>query len=271
MAHDAPESESWFDEYVRAHGQDPGEAEPDLGIEKNPDRLITWNGHEVVCEIKQFESNRFARLIGGFGVIAMPSLLSSVRRKIRDAGEQLEPLADSGMPLVVVLANPQGQPIAFSTQEIIWALYGDPVIKIPLHVEDGGPGGEAQHTVGLNGRLRFDHQYLSAVVALRHREHAQDWSDENWARIKAENPIDPRDDDAVFELGKLATAAAQEAEARGEIPEGHYFFAEVFTTISETAVPLPQDVFDGPGDTRWDYDRANENYQLTRGEPPRDD
>jgi hypothetical protein len=259
------ESEVWFDEYVRSHGHDPGEPEPDLGIEKRPDRLITWSGHEIVCEIKQFATSPFYKLLGNVGTLGMREVLNPVRRKINAASKQLKPLAESGRPLVVVLANPEGHPVQFSTQEIIWALFGDPIIEIPLHVEDGGPGGEAQHTVGRNGEIRLQHQYLSAIVALRHREHVQDWSDENWKRIKDENPIDPSSYEAVAELGVIAMASAHEAKERGEIPDGGYFYAEVFTTLSETAAPLPQDVFDGPRDTRWDYDAATESYNLTRG------
>jgi hypothetical protein len=265
MSRRPPESEIWFDEYVRSLGKDPGDPEPDLGIEKNPDRLITWNGHEVVCEIKQFEANPFDRLLGTFGTLSMREALNPVRRKVMKASEQLKPLAESGLPLVVVLANPQGQPVQFSTREIIWALYGDPIIEIPINTKTGGPAGEAQHTVGRNGQIRMQHQYLSAIVALRHREHVQDWSDQNWEQVKAENPIEAGDYDAVVELGKIAMDRAQEAKARGEIPEGGYFRAEVFTTLSETAAPLPRDVFDGPRDTRWDYDQVTENYQLTRG------
>lgn len=51
------ESEKWFDRYVRDHEHDPGDPEPDLGITKNPDRLINWNGTQVVCEIKQFDKH----------------------------------------------------------------------------------------------------------------------------------------------------------------------------------------------------------------------
>ena len=266
MPGDVPESETWFDDYVRSHGHDPGEPEPDLGIEKNPDRLITWNGHEVVCEIKQFETSPFYRLRGTVGMLGMGEALNPVRRKVMRAATQLKPLADSGWPLVVVLANPQGHPVQFSTREIIWALYGDPVIEIPIRTETGSLAGEAQHTVGRNGRIRFRHQYLSAIVALRHRTNAQDWADANWEQVKREHGIESQDYEAVSELGKLAMESVEEARARGEIPEGDYFYAEVFTTISETARPLPQDVFDGSRDTRWDYDAATENYRLTRGE-----
>jgi hypothetical protein len=262
-----PESELWFDEYVRSHGHDPGAPEPDLGIEKNPDRLITWNGHEVVCEIKQFEANPIDRLRANVGMLSMPKALSPVRRKIKDASKQLKPLTTSSRPLVVVLANPQGQPVQFSTREIIWALFGDPIIKIPLHVEDGGPGGEAVHTVGRNGEIRLQHQYLSAIVALRYRKHVEDWTDQDWARIKAERPVPADDYDALIELAKIAGESLHEAQARGAIQDGGYFYAEVFTTLSEAAAPLPRNVFDGPRDTRWDYDAATENYQLTRGGP----
>jgi hypothetical protein len=259
------ESEVWFDAYVRAHGQNPGGSEPDLGIGKKPDRLITWKGHDVVCEIKQFEANPFDRLVGNFGTMEMRRALSPVRRKVMKAAEQLKPLAGSDWPLVVVLANPQGQPVQFSTREIIWSLFGDPIIQIPLRVEDGGSGGDAVHTVGRNGQIRLQHQYLSAVVALRHRTNAQDWADENWERIKRDHASEPGDYEALSELGKTAMESVEEARARSEIPDGEYFYAEVFTTISETAEPLPSDVFDGPRDTRWDYDQATENYQLTRG------
>ncbi len=136
----------------------------------------------------------------------------------------------------------------FYTREIIWSLFGDPIIQIPLHVEDGGSGGDAVHTVGRNGQIRLQHKYLSAIVALRHRTNAQDWADENWERIKQEHAIESRDYEAVSELGKLAMESVEEARARGEIPDGGYFYAEVFT-LSETVVPLPQDVFDGPRDT----------------------
>lgn len=152
---------------------------------------------------KQFEANPFDRLLGTVGT-GMREVLNPVRRKVMRASQQLKPLADSDWPLVAVLANPTGQPVQFSTREIIWALYGDPIIELPISVEGGGPAGEARHTVGRNGQIRLQHQYLSAIVALRHREHAQDWSDQNWARIKEEHPIPPDDYDAVVELGKIA-------------------------------------------------------------------
>jgi hypothetical protein len=266
VPHEAPESEAWFDEYVRGHGHDPGDPEPDLGIEKNPDRLISWKGHEVVCEIKQFESHPFVQIVGKVGTLSLKQVLSPVRRKIGKAAEQLKPLAESGRPLVVVLANPKGMPVPFSSEEIIWALYGDPIIQLRINTITGAAAGPATHTVGRNSRLLRHHQYLSAVVALRRGSHQQDWHNACWERMKAEqSDFDPTNIDTIIKLAEAVEAAETAALANGEIEEGDYLFTEVFTATSETAVPLPRDVFDGPRDTRWDYDVETENYERTRG------
>lgn len=266
MPHDAPESEAWFDDYVRSHGHDPGDPEPDLGIEKNPDRLISWNGHEVVCEIKQFESHPYARRGEGVGVMDVKEVLGQVRRKVSRAAEQLKPLAATDWPLVVVLANPKGLPVSFSEHETIWALYGDPVIRLTINTEIGAATAPAVHTVGRNSRLLFNHQYLSAVVALRKGSHRQDWHNACWERMKEQQPdFDPSDIDAIVRLAEQVEKAEAEALANGEIEEGDYLYTEVFTAVSQTAVPLPRDVFDGPRDTRWDYDAATGDYQRTRG------
>jgi hypothetical protein len=89
-------SEEWFDRYVRDHGHDPGDAEPDLGIEKKPDRLIRWNDVEVVCEIKQFDRDPFGDDWNGQPrTMNMITALKPVRRAVSYAAEQLKP----GSPL----------------------------------------------------------------------------------------------------------------------------------------------------------------------------
>jgi hypothetical protein len=261
-----PESEAWFDEYVRWHGHDPGDPEPDLGVGKNPDRLMTWSGHEVVCEIKQFESSPFARLGEGGGVMDVKEVLGQVRRKVSRAAEQLKPLAATDWPLVVVLVNPKGLPVSMSEHEMVWALYGDPVIRLTINTDIGTAVGPAEHTVGENSRMLRNHRYVSAVVALHRGSHRQDWHNACWERLKAEESgFDPSDIDTIVKLAERVEDAEAAALANGEIEEGDYLYTEVFTAISETAVPLPRDVFDGPRDTRWDYDRSTESYERTRG------
>lgn len=262
----ATASEVWFDEYVRSRGQEPGKPHPDLGISAKPDRLITWNGHEVVCEIKQFESSPYKGLPEGGGVIDVTKVLGQVRRKItRAATEQLKPLADSDWPLVIVLANPKGYPVSFSGWEMVSALYGDPVIQIPINTITGAASGPAIHTVGKNGRMLRNHQYVSAVVALHQGSHQKLWHDTHWTQLQAEADLDPGDLDGLYRLANQLDEMQEAALANGEIEDGTYLFVEVFTATSQTAVPLPRDVFDGPRDSRWDYDPVAGKYAKTRG------
>jgi hypothetical protein len=52
-------SEVWFDTYLRAHGY-KWEVEPDLGVQKRPDRLVMRDGLRAVCEVKQFDKDPLA-------------------------------------------------------------------------------------------------------------------------------------------------------------------------------------------------------------------
>lgn len=259
-------SEEWFDRYVRDHGHDPGCPEPDLGIEKKPDRLISWNGTEVVCEIKQFDNDPFGDWNGQSQTMDMQTALKAVRRPVSYAAEQLKPLAGRGLPLVVVLANPNGMPVPFSSDEVIWALYGDPVWKITIDRDTGRPVGETEYGAGRNGQIRNRHQYLSAIVTVRHRTNAQDWSDALWARLIAEHqPFDPVADPAgASHIAALALEETQRAEERREIPGGDYLFTDVFVTMGAEAEPLPTNVFDGPRDSRWEFGPATSSYERVR-------
>src|SRR5205085_10860676 len=68
-----------------------------------------------------------------------------------------------GHPIVVVLTNPHRARVILGEQECLWALEGDPVVRVPVGpVANGSP----VHTVGHNGELRHDHPYLTAVVLL---------------------------------------------------------------------------------------------------------
>ena len=259
-------SEDRFDRYVRDHRQDPGEPEPELGIEKKPDRLITWNHIEIVCEIKQFDNDPFGDWNGQARTMDLKTALKAVRRPISYAAEQLKPLAGRGLPLVVVLANPNGMPVPFSSDEVIWALYGDPVWRITISSATGKPVGEAEYGVERNGQIRNRHQYLSAVVALRHRTNAQDWSDALWRRLKEEHaPFDPvGDPEGAARVAAIALEETKRAEEREEIPGGDYLFADVFVTMGVEAEPLPENVFDGPRDSRWEFDSTASRYVRVR-------
>ncbi|MFI9588098.1 nuclease-related domain-containing protein [Streptomyces sp. NPDC052236] len=214
------------------------EVEPDLGIIKRPDFLITTD-RTVVVEVKAFET---------YGMFENPVLnqpmarsltdaLKPIRKQIEAAAKQLKPLQDRGWPLVVMLANPGRRPIPFTSSMIFSAMYGDLEMQAPM-LSDGSLG-EFRGAAGLNGKLRNHHAYISAVAVARRRDHSAQWAAE-WC------------DAHEAEFGDDVTGlVAALAEAHQDAPEGDEVFLEVFETLSSTAVPLPRDIFNGPGDLHW--------------------
>lgn len=224
-------SEVWFDMYLLAHGYE-WEIEPDLGVPKRPDRLVMRDGLSAVCEVKQFDNDPLAWMRetgqGGFFDEHKP-----VRRAVKQAAEQLRPLRGRGLPLVVVLANPNGYHIDLSGVQVVFALYGDDTVVFTVWTGDGPPppdfpdAQEYKRVVGRNGQIRVVGQYISAVVILHRREFDFDFREE------------------------------------ADVPE-HECWVEVIPAISDEAVPLPDSFFNGPNDRRWRYDRESEVIQRVK-------
>jgi hypothetical protein len=206
-----PESEVWFDRYLREHGYDPGDPEPDLGVSKKPDRLIERGGQRVVCEIKQFERGVFAGRSGSIGSLLPRDVLKPIRSAVKEAADQLRPLQGSGDPLVVVLANPKKVDVPLEVSDVIHALYGDPTYRFTIDTATGRAVGDVEFFAGRNGRLRNFHRYISAVVVLRHRTNAQDWVDERSAEL-LEGSAEPRTLDEATELATEFLESSLEAE-----------------------------------------------------------
>jgi hypothetical protein len=135
---------------------------------------------------------------------------------------------------------------------MVWAMYGDPVVRMAIDPEAGAAVGQPEHGVGRNGRLARDHQYISAVAVIGERERAADWY-EAMGRKHAELPSEERWDRIM------------EARDRGECPEGSYHYARVFKTLSPTAVPLPEVFFGGDGDRVFEPNDEGTAYVEVRG------
>lgn len=259
----APESELWFDRYVREHGHDPGEPEPNLGTQRCPDRLIRWNGHEVVCEIKEFAQDVIPAN-QGVGAIAPERWYGAVRGQVHAAARQMRELADRGLPLVAVLANPRGMFVPLDVDEVLSALYGNPQIVMTIDPTTGAAVGEPQWIAGPDGEIRNDHRYLSAVVLLRRCDRRRDWIDMRREELRAELGRDAKTYEEAIDRWRELERRASEAEERGEIPDGEYFRTDVIVSAGPDAAPLPWDVFDGPRDTRWELDQATGAYVKVR-------
>jgi len=151
-----------FEAYLREHQIPVPEHEPDLGVGKRPDYPVTLGGDTCLCEVKEFAPT--TNSIPGSGTWAMTTVLGPIRSKVHDGARQLRAAKGLGYPLVVVLTNPHGAPVILGEREVVWALEGDPVVKVS--VEIGATPAAAVHTVGRNGELRHDHPYLTAVVVM---------------------------------------------------------------------------------------------------------
>jgi hypothetical protein len=195
--------------------------------------LIRRDGLAAVCEVKQFDKNPLAWMhetqTGGWVDEYKP-----VRGAVRQAADQLRPLKGHGLPLVVVLANPNGYHVELSGERVVHALYGDDTIVLNVWTGEGPPPPEFpgpqeyKRVVGRNGQIRVSGQYISAVVMLHRRE-----SD-------------------FFDLRDEA-----------DVPEDECW-VEVIPAISEEAVPLPDSFFNGPNDLRWRCDRKSERIERVK-------
>lgn len=229
--------------YLRERGY-TYEIEPEFGTGRHPDYLITAAEHTIVAEVKSFDTKGLfqdfeAAAQDGIGqVLSRPvgDGLAPLRKTIKKAAGQLKGLQDRGWPLVVVLDNPAGRPIPFTSELIVSAMYGDLAFQVSAPTD--GSHADLQAIAGRNGRLTNDHTYISAVAVVRHESHAAQWA-ARWFDTHRPTFADGTEMAAAF------------AAAGADAPAGDEIFLEVFETVSTSAVPLPRDVFNGPRDVRW--------------------
>ena len=167
---DRTAGEKMFEAYLRERGINAPEHEPDLGATKRPDYLVEHAGGRCLCEVKEFArgTTSMPHAPGKRGGSwSMQTVLRPIRSQIREAARRLKPFVDSGIPLVVVLTNPHAAAVKCGTQEMIWAMCGDPVIRLSVSSSTGAALDAPIFTVDRNGRLRSDHPYISAVAIVR--------------------------------------------------------------------------------------------------------
>ncbi len=169
--------------------------------------------------------------------------MKPIRAKIHDAAPQLKAARGLGHPLVVVLTNPHGAPVVMGERELLWAIEGDPIVRVPL----ASAAAQPEHTVGWNGELRHDHAYITAVVVLYERLHARDYYDE-----LSEQSRELAHDERIRAI----------LDGRQDAPDGGYLFAHTFIPGGAEAVPLPDVFFRGERDVVWDYSYDEQRYVV---------
>jgi hypothetical protein len=230
--------EALFARYLQANGYEILAYEPDLGTSKRPDFLIRSAEQEVVVEVESFNTPSMP-ITPRNGFVNMAPKLRAVRNKISAGAAQLKGI--EGYPLVVVLANPRNSWVPLEGPMFVGALFGDPQASF-------SPDGGAFFHSGRNGRLHVkepdgsvhgNHPYLSAVAVLRFI-----YPHDAWAEAMQQSQAE-----IISPLGIVREAhqlLAQQGEAVAEA-----VCLDVFESVSESAAPLPCDVFAGPHDTRW--------------------
>jgi hypothetical protein len=217
---DRQESELWFERYARETGHAGwDDHEPDLGTQAKPDYLVSKGPHRAVCEVKEYTTSRLQRRLEVVGTrpFSAPGNLTHISpgRKVRDGVKQLAELADRGLPLAVVLANPRGIILGAGLREV--------------------------------GASLSRHAHLSAVAILSIRQARQDVVDE-WRRDRA--PILRAQHEDTREL---AMAMLDELDAL-DAPDEDYMRVDVLHTPAAqagTAVRLSRELFNGPHDRHW--------------------
>jgi hypothetical protein len=141
-------------------------------------------------------------------------------------------------------------------------MYGDPTWSIQIDPATGGAVAAPEFFAGLGGRLRNHHEYISAVVILRHRENVQDYADALAKEIKGDR--EPKTFEEAAELSREYLEEMKRREDAGQLPDGDYFYVDVIKTVSGNATPLHDDFFNGPRDSLWALDATAGGYVKVR-------
>jgi hypothetical protein len=243
--------ESLFKRYLQSDGYSVLAYEPDLGTVKRPDFLIHAAGHEVVVEVESFNTPPMPSTPRS-GFVNMSRQVTAVRRKITAGADQLKGI--EGYPLVVVLANPRNSWVPLDGPSIIGALFGDLQVSFTADGElffHAGRNGKL-HVKEPDGSVRGNHPHISAVAVLRYI-----YPQAAWAAAMRRSQ-DAGNEDPLAIVRKSLFLLGEQGEAAAEA-----VCLDVYESVSETAIPLPREVFAGPHDTRWGITDPGQYGQLT--------
>lgn len=171
-----------FEEYLKQRNF-AYEYEPTLGGSKLPDFLITTkDSKKILVECKEIEQLPVDKIHNSVVSIDLKDTLKVLRRRIDCACEQLKPYRDKTNFLIVIIGKKEGW--TASINELYWAMFGDPVIKIPLHLEVRKR--KAYSDLKINGSLRrndesknmfFRHNYIGGVGLIKSFNGLQSYKD----------------------------------------------------------------------------------------------
>src|SRR4051794_11282680 len=94
---------------------------------------------------------------------SLQQVFGAVRAQLDAGARQLKPLAKRGLPLVIVLANPQKADVSLEPRDVMAAMYGNPAFATSI-VSSGV--GDEEFFLHRDGAFTAKAAYVSAVVTL---------------------------------------------------------------------------------------------------------
>jgi hypothetical protein len=105
---------------------------------------------------------------------------------------------------------------------------------------------------------------VSGVAALKRGDRLADWSRDWVERWKTEHwPEGAKTMADVVRMHAQLNPELERAQVEEGAPTGSYFYVHLIETMSDQAVPVPREIFDGGHDARWApvFDDSHAHYE----------
>lgn len=148
--------------------------EPFGTASKNPDYLFKKGDKAIIIECKEIEKVLLDN-VTGFGSFDVMATANKLKKRINTATTQIKPHSSNADYSIILLGKTQGYDLG--TQDVYWAMFGAPVIRVPIDLSNGRPLKEPYSDLTVRGEFRknkpgtremiFPHSYISGVGIIR--------------------------------------------------------------------------------------------------------
>lgn len=262
MSNKKTTTDEWFENYLtqESFGYEYEPYASNVQGSKNPDYLIKSKETKVLTECKEIEQLIFDK-IKGVQSVDMQGHWDFLRAKIDEASEQLKPYAKKVDHTIIILGKNKGF-ASIGMNDLHYAMFGNPVIRVPIYTTKGAPRGKARFDLTVSGALRknspqtkqmyFPHSYISAVGIVQQfnaqRYYQSKFYDQLFVDFQKENAHKPLDEQ-LHEAFDLMEREWKKHEVPQEYADPDRMLYKVQVIINPLSIkPLPPDFFHGKYD-----------------------